>query len=104
MEITIMTMQNNSLRDGNSDLDAIKGDIASLKCDGFYVKKDATCVARNLKENGSSVAREGMDQLRTAGERQYQSLESRIIDEPAKSVLMAFGAGLIVSFLLGSRR
>jgi hypothetical protein len=104
MEMIIMTMQNNNLRaDGNSDIDAIKGDIASLKSDAITLKKDAANLAKSLKDNGRSVAREGIDQLRTAGERQYKTLESRIVDEPGKSILIAFGAGLVASYLLKSR-
>jgi ElaB/YqjD/DUF883 family membrane-anchored ribosome-binding protein len=91
-------MQNNTLKNtGGQEIQAIKDDLVNLKDDGLTL-------ARNLKGNGESVAREGMDNLRAAGEREFRKIEKHVQDKPGQSILLAFAAGLVASYVLGSRR
>jgi len=82
---------------GNSEPHTIKADLASLK-------DDAATLIRDVKDRSETVASKGVDQLYTAGKREFSAMEEHVKEKPGQSVLLAFAAGLIASYILGARR
>ena len=91
-------MQNNDIKsNGGSEIQTIRDDITALK-------EDTATLARDIKGKGGRIARDGIDELRAAGGREFHMVEERVRENPGQSVLLAFAAGLFASYLLGSRR
>ena len=87
-----------------NDLEDIREDLASL---GSNVAE----LARDLKKSGARSTQELKDGMyaratkwKEAGQDQYQNVESNIKSNPAKSVGMAFAAGILASFLFSRTR
>lgn len=88
----------------NSALRDIKTDLTVLKDDATATLKDAALLAQSLKNQGGNIARDGVSQLKAVGQDEFQRVEERIRSKPGQSVALAFCAGLVFSYLLGSRR
>ena len=82
---------------GYPKTDAIKKDLTTLK-------DDTATLAKGITDKGQGVLRDGVDQLITAAEDEFQDLEKRVKEKPGQSILLAFAAGMFASFMLGSRR
>ena len=79
-------------------------DANILMEDMVALKGDATNLVKDIKSNGSAVARESIEQLRNAGETRLQSIGEYAKENPARSLLAAFAAGIFASALFGGRR
>ena len=91
-------MQNPTIKsNGGSEIQTIKDDLSCLK-------DDTVTLARDIKGKGGRVARDGIDQLMTAGEDQFHRVEERVKERPGQSMLLAFAAGLFASYVLRPRR
>lgn len=88
----------------NNSLHEIKNDLNILKDDAKTTMRDAATFASNVKSESGNIARAGAEQLKSAGETEFRKLEDRILKKPGQSVALAFCAGLVFSYVLGSRR
>ena len=86
------------------EIDGIKEDLRTLQDNVKSLKSNAVTLAHDLKAGGGAVAREGLDHLKTAGQDEFQKIESYVKAKPVQSLAMAFAAGLVANFLLGGRR
>lgn len=82
---------------GNSDSHTIRADLTSLK-------DDAATLVRDVKDRSEAMTSESLNQLYTAGRREFSAMEEHVKEKPGQSVLLAFAAGLIASYILGARR
>ena len=91
-------MQDNVQKNnGGSKADIIKDDLASLK-------DDTMTLAQDIRGHGGAAVREGLDRLRSSGRDEFHRVEKYVSEKPGQSILLAFGAGLIASYILRSRR
>jgi hypothetical protein len=103
-------MQDNVLKNseasGKKLVAGINGmkEVQTLKEDISNLKEDAVTLARDVKASGKSVAREGIDQIYAGCETEFHKLEDHVKAKPGQSMLLAFAAGLVASFILGGRR
>lgn len=93
-----MTTLNNFIK-GNStpEVHAIKDDLIALKNDGANL-------AQHINENASNMSREGMNKIMEKADSGMHSVVGYIKAKPNQSIAIAFGVGLIASYLLASRR
>jgi ElaB/YqjD/DUF883 family membrane-anchored ribosome-binding protein len=93
-----MTTLNNFIK-GNStaDLHALKDDLTALKNDGANL-------VQHINENAANISREGMDKVITKADRGLHNVVEYIKTNPNQSMAIAFGAGLLASYYLASRR
>lgn len=93
-----MTTLNNFIK-GNSapDLHALKDDLIALKNDGANL-------VQHINENAGNISRDGVDRMMAKADRGISSMVDHIKAKPNQSMLIAFGAGLVASYLLASRR
>ncbi len=96
----------NSVKDtaNNAGLRELRHDLSVLKDDAATTLQDAATLAKNLKNEGGAIARDGVKNLAAAGRNEFEKLEDRVRDKPGQSVALAFCAGLVFSYILGSRR
>ncbi len=88
----------------NAALRGLRGDLSVLKDDAAATLQDAATLAKNLKNEGGAIARDGVKNIAAAGRNEFEKLEDRVREKPGQSVALAFCAGLIFSYILGSRR
>jgi ElaB/YqjD/DUF883 family membrane-anchored ribosome-binding protein len=74
------------------------------------IKENVVGLARNIRDSSADKAhvaadyvRDRMDDMQSSGTDTLKKIESRIQSRPAQSIAIAFGAGLLASFLLGRR-
>lgn len=101
-----------------ADPDHIRADYEALKADFQTLRSDVMSMVENLKGSAATKAKEVSADLRESGGHITQrameaaqqakekggelaeSLEARVKDRPLMSVLVAFGAGIVLSRLL----
>ena len=88
----------------NAGLRDIKNDLSVLTDDAKTTIRDAATFAKNIKDESGNIARDGVKQLKTVGENEFHKMEERVREKPGQSVALAFCAGLVFSYILGSRR
>lgn len=88
----------------NAGFPEIKSDLSALKDDATTALRDAAVLARDLKDSSGSIARQGVNQLKSVGQNEFHRMEERVRAKPGQSVALAFCAGLIFSYVLGHRR
>lgn len=101
----VSTSAGNSIKDiantpGFSDL---RSDLNVLKDDAATTLHDAAALAKTLKGESRAIARDGIKNLKTAGENEFHRMEERVRERPGQSVALAFCAGLMFSYILGRR-
>ena len=96
----------NTIKDitNNAGLRDVRQDLNTLKDDAATTIHDAAKLARNLKDESGNIARDGVQQLKAAGQSEFYKMEDRVREKPGQSVALAFCAGLVFSYVLGSRR
>jgi ElaB/YqjD/DUF883 family membrane-anchored ribosome-binding protein len=86
-----------------TEIDDIREDLNSLKSNVVeltrHLRKDTSAQSEEFK----SMALERLLGLKDAGRDQYKNIEKRVKAKPSQSLAYAFGAGLVVSFLLSRR-
>lgn len=80
-----------------SSLNDVKNDIATLRKDVASLSKS---VGNDIKNNVKNNA----THLREVGTEKYEQFEDKVREKPAVSLGLAFGAGLLVSALIKSRK
>lgn len=88
----------------NAGLRDIKNDLSILKDDAKATISDAAAIVKNVKNESGNIARDGVKQLRAVSETEFHKMEERVRERPGQSVALAFCAGLVFSYILGSRR
>ena len=85
----------------------VSDDLGDIRKDIEALRNDLSSLAKHTKEEGNArldIARERLTDTiadyRKSGRKQYKEMEKHVKDKPAQSLAMAFGAGLITSFLL----
>jgi ElaB/YqjD/DUF883 family membrane-anchored ribosome-binding protein len=88
----------------HSDMSAIKQDIENLK-------QDTASLIRHSKEEGyeqlshaEKKAKKALKEAKSATQDQYKEVEAFVRTNPGQSIALAFGAGILASFLLGRGR
>lgn len=82
---------------GNSDFRSSNESMKSLR-------DDAVALAHDVKDHGGKVISENIENLKSASEDEFHKIEEYVRKNPAQSVLLAFGVGFAVNFLVGGRR
>jgi ElaB/YqjD/DUF883 family membrane-anchored ribosome-binding protein len=98
------------MRSARSDYEEIK----EIKENLDALKSNVVALTRHLQENGVKKAQAVSDDLQertldaadafiAEGEREIEMLQDQVKSNPAKSMLLAFGVGVLASVLLGRR-
>lgn len=95
----------NSVKDvaNNAGLRDLRGDLNNLKEDAVATIQDAATLAKNLKNESGTIARDGVKHLADVGRNEFQKIEERVREKPGQSVALAFCAGLVFSYIMGRR-
>lgn len=88
----------------NAGLREVQSDLSVLKEDAATTIRDAATFARNLKNESGTIARDGVEYVKSAGQNEFHKMEERVREKPGQSIALAFCAGLALATLLGSRR
>lgn len=90
-----------------SDLEKLKNDVITLtrnlQEEGMQQSKYYTQKARESLYDVQDRAAQGYQQAQEYGQRSVRALEQRVQERPTQSVLFAFAAGIVFSFLMGRR-
>lgn len=88
----------------------LKPDVANLRQDISNLKNDVSELAHHAVQAGTANAAklraqagEHLEDLKDAGYKNLARVEKRIRDKPAQSLAIAFGAGVLLSLLLGRK-
>lgn len=81
----------------------LRSDISNLKEDAVATIQDAATLAKNLKKESGTIARDGVKHLAEVGRSEFERIEDRVREKPGQSVALAFCAGLVFSYLMGRR-
>ncbi len=84
------------INDIREDLDSLKNNVVELT---RHIKKDGSQQTRVIKRS----LLEQLSQLEASSQKQFKAIESNIKEKPAQSVAIAFGVGVVASFLLNRR-
>ncbi len=68
------------------------------------LKEDSLDLAKSLQVKSETAVADALDEIRQAGEDQVARLEKRVVKNPRNTVLLAFAAGALTSFLFAPRR
>ncbi len=79
------------------EVDHIKHDLDSLG-------KNSKALLKNLKEDGSEIIRDRVEQLKASGRSELQRAEDFVKEKPAQGVAFGVVAGVVLSWLLGLGR
>lgn len=82
----------------------LRSDLNNLKDDAVATIHDAAALAKNLKNESGTLARDGVKHLADVGRSEFERLEERVRDRPGQSVALAFCAGLVFSYMMRGRR
>ena len=99
----------NAMREGQSgsDFQTLKSDFQTLREDVMRMMGDVSGKATHkVKEVASDLAHSGQNVLGTAKEKGGElahTIETQVKDRPLMSVLIAFGAGLLISRMMDRR-
>lgn len=77
--------------------DATKSELDSLRSDLARLKDDLRALGDNMVGRATVGARQAKDRAQERWEESVGSVENYVKDHPLSTVLIAFGAGLIVS-------
>ncbi len=85
--------------------------VANLRQDINNLKSDVSDLAHHAVEAGAenaaklrAEAAERLEYLKDAGTKNMARVEKRIREKPAQSLAIAFGAGILLSLLMGGRK
>lgn len=88
----------------NAGLREVQSDLSTLKSDAATTIRDAATFARNIKNESGTIMHDGVEYVKSAGQTEFHKMEERVREKPGQSVALAFCAGLVFSYILGSRR
>jgi ElaB/YqjD/DUF883 family membrane-anchored ribosome-binding protein len=85
-------------------------DNKELLLEAQNIKENVVGLARNIRDTSTDrvhvaadYVRDRVEDLKGSGADALDKIETRIKAKPAQSIAIAFGAGLLASFLLGRR-
>lgn len=87
----------NDLNDIREDLNSLGNNVAELARD---IKKSSVRATQDAKDSFYARA----TKWKEASQDQYHNVEQSVKRHPAKSIAMAFGAGVLASFLMSKGR
>lgn len=98
----------------NNDVDALKKDIEELKAALADLRRDAKKAAESREHRFTEAAREKLGDIEEGatdfakraadrGRRSAEAVENTVREKPLQSLLIAFGAGLLLAKLLDRR-
>lgn len=88
----------------SNDLDNIRQDLDSLKSNVVNLARDLKRSGRSSTESMVSTLSDQLSRAREASNDKYVQVEKSVSKNPAKSIAMAFGAGILASFLFSQSR
>lgn len=86
------------------DVTKIQDDIKSLQEHMTELRKDIGSVGRVRAEELKTRAKDNVAYMQGYSREQLQNVENNIKDNPGRSVLIAFGTGLLTSMLFNSSK
>lgn len=84
----------------SDDLTEIRKDIESLRSHLSDLTKHAKQEGNEKLIDVKGMVNEALADYSKTGRKQYKEMENRVREKPAQSMAMAFGAGLLASFLM----
>lgn len=85
--------------------------LANLRQDLSNIKSDVSDLAHHAVEAGAenaaklrAEAADRLEDLKDASSKSMARVEKRIREKPAQSLAIAFGAGILLSLLMGNRK
>lgn len=94
------TKTKNELR----EIDDIREDLDSLKSNVVALTHHLTDMGADRVEDFRGEAETRAKKLRKSALKNYAKVEAGVKEKPAKAMMMAFGAGLLASYMLKGRR
>ncbi len=88
----------------HSDMQNIKEDLVTLKDDAATLVQHVAQDGQKKISDAASMAGETFSAMKESGVSRLKDLEHEVTARPLQSVLIAFGAGIVASYLLGGRR
>ncbi|MCS5597752.1 MAG: hypothetical protein NZ828_10905 [Alphaproteobacteria bacterium] len=85
------------------EIDDIREDLDSLKSNVVELTKHIKSDGHQQTEELKNAALSRLITLKSSGEKRVKDLEAHVKQKPAKSVAIAFAAGLATSLLLNRR-
>lgn len=93
----------NTMKQEYPEINDIKQNVNELKSNTTDLARHVYADGREaLSEAGTKAAR-SFGHIREAGSVELKKLEGRVRENPGQSVLVAFAAGLIASFIFGRK-
>lgn len=86
------------------DVTKIQDDVKSLQQHMVELRKDMGSVGRARAEELKNRAKDNVAYMQGYSRDQLKHVEDNIKDNPARSVMIAFGAGLLTSMLFSSSK
>lgn len=85
------------------ELNDIKENVTDLKNNSAALARHVYADGRQSLSSAGDVAAERISELRETGLASLKRMEGRVSRNPGQSVLIAFAAGLLTSFILGRK-
>ena len=82
------------------EIDSLKADLTALRTDFKDLGKDMASAARTGAEAAKDRIRSAVDSAKEHGEDAAKKLKGQIEEKPLTSVVVAFGAGILLGALL----
>mgnify|MGYP000075067739 FL=1 len=86
--------------DLQTELDALKEELGTIRADLAELKGPMKNIAIALKENLAEALGTGLEKAKTTGKKAVEAVETTVEDKPLQSLLVAFGVGLLLGKLL----
>ena len=88
------------IKDIRSDLDSLRANLVALT---NHLQADGIDRAKSFTSDLQDTALDATDRIIAEGNREVQELGKQVKSNPGKSMLFAFGAGLLANALLSRR-
>lgn len=96
-------MAKSSDKKSYDEIDDIKEDLSSLKSNIVALTKTIQDDGKKRAMEMNGRARDQVKIVQDRGQERLDGLDEKVREKPTQSLLMAFGAGLALSLLMGRR-
>ena len=83
-----------------SETENLKNDVAELQASINKLTKDMSTLSKSIGNNVGENAKRVADQARERGKQSADAVEAHVAENPFRSLLIAFGAGVVISQLI----
>lgn len=95
-------MQKDTLRN-YPETERLKEDAASLKDNAIQLAQRVRDEGEQKVRQAKDAVSEGYERFKSSSADQLRDVEKRVKDKPLQSIAIAFGVGLIASYIFGRR-